>query len=341
MAANSAAVPEDRRGPITGLPSGVDYTCIKRFFLELPPWMTTLAWMTAPTAEDPAWRGFAGKTFRTVDRLLRQREAALAQRPPDEVAEAHRTVTALRAQWIHQLLDELRRRTAGSLWVVARLRRRPGPGLTRSVTHVEAWTFARTRLRLLERRTIAPAVKHWHGDRVDHLDLDVVHAALVDVIRTHARIFSVGGVGPAGVRSAALPAGPPSRGTPSRGSTTICVRSMRSGATAMDASFPRQDTIPSSCGTTSAASCASNGPISRVISPSRMSRRRFSITSGRPHRTALWASSSAQNFMGQDEEQRRDFLTSTPRVGSGTLDACIGAIPDPSVTTSRGRARAP
>src|SRR2546430_4944257 len=31
MAANSAAVPEDRRGPITGLPSGVDYTCIKRF----------------------------------------------------------------------------------------------------------------------------------------------------------------------------------------------------------------------------------------------------------------------------------------------------------------------
>src|SRR6266478_7903931 len=118
MPANSAAVPEDRRGPITGLPSGVDYTCIKRFFLELPPWMTTLAWMAAPTAEDPAWRGFAGKTFRTVDRLLRRREAALAQRPPDEFAEAHPTVTALRAQWIHQLLDELRR-TAGSLWVVA------------------------------------------------------------------------------------------------------------------------------------------------------------------------------------------------------------------------------
>src|SRR2546430_1113459 len=91
MAANSAAVPEDRRGPVTGLPSGVDYTCVKRFFLELPSWMTTLAWMAAPTAEDPAWRGFAGKTFRTVDRLLRQRETALAQKPPEEVAEAHRT----------------------------------------------------------------------------------------------------------------------------------------------------------------------------------------------------------------------------------------------------------
>src|SRR5881397_3453228 len=112
MPANSAAVPEDRRGPITGLPSGVDYACIKRFFLEMPPWMTTLAWMAAPTAEDAAWRGFAGKTFRMVDRLLRQREAALAQRPPHEVAGTHRTVTALRGQWIHQLLAELRRRTA-------------------------------------------------------------------------------------------------------------------------------------------------------------------------------------------------------------------------------------
>ena len=188
MAANSAAVPEDRRGPITGLPSGVDYTCIKRFFLELPPWMTTLAWMAAPTAEDPAWRGFAGKTFRTVDRLLRQREAALAQKPPDEVAEAHRTATALRGQWIHQLLDELPRRMAGSLWVVTRLTRGPGPALTtRSVTYVEAWTLERARLRLLKRRTIASSLKHWNGDRVDHFDLDAVHAALADVIRTHAR----------------------------------------------------------------------------------------------------------------------------------------------------------
>ena len=188
MAANSAAVPEDRRGPITGLPSGVDYTCIKRFFFELPPWMTTLAWMAAPTAEDPAWRGFAGKTFRTVDRLLRRREAALAQRPPDEVAEARRTVTALRGQWIHQLLAELPRRTAGSLWVVTRLTRDPRPGrTTRAVTHVEAWTFERTRLRLLERRTIAPALKHGHGDRVDYFDLEAVHAALADLIRTYAR----------------------------------------------------------------------------------------------------------------------------------------------------------
>src|SRR2546422_8656174 len=125
MAANSAAVPEDRRGPITGLPSGVDYTCIKRFFFELPPWMTTLAWMAAPTAEDPAWRGFAGKTFRTVDRLLRRREAALAQRPPDEVAEARRTVPALRGQWIQQGLDELRRPPAGCLWGCTPLNRNP------------------------------------------------------------------------------------------------------------------------------------------------------------------------------------------------------------------------
>jgi hypothetical protein len=144
--------------------------------------------MAAPTAEDPAWRAFAGKTFRAVDRLLRQREAALAQRPPAEAAEAHRTVTALRGQWIHQLLDELPRRTAGSLWVVTSLTRSPVPARrTRAMTHVEAWTVERKRLRLLERRTIAPAVKHWKGDRVDHFDLDAVHAALADVIRTHAR----------------------------------------------------------------------------------------------------------------------------------------------------------
>jgi len=151
-------------------------------------WITTLAWMAAPTAEAAGWHGFAGKTFRAVDRLLRQREAALAQRPPDEVAEAHRTVTALRGQWIHQLLAELPRRTAGSLWIVTRLTRDPRPRrTTRSVAHVEAWTFERTRLRLLERRTIAPAVKPWKGDRVDRFDLDAVHAALADVIRAHAR----------------------------------------------------------------------------------------------------------------------------------------------------------
>jgi len=45
------------------------------------------------------------------------------------------------------------------------------------------------RLRLLERRTIAPALKHWNGNRVDYFDLDAVHAALADLIRTYARIF--------------------------------------------------------------------------------------------------------------------------------------------------------
>src|SRR6267142_728416 len=49
-------------------PSGVDYACIKRFSLELPPWMTTLAWMAAPMAEDAEWRGFAGKSFRVAQR---------------------------------------------------------------------------------------------------------------------------------------------------------------------------------------------------------------------------------------------------------------------------------
>jgi len=83
MPANSVPVPEDRRGPITGLPSGIDYACIKRFFLMLPPWMTTLTWLAAPTAEAATWRSFAGKTFRTVDRLLCQREAALAQPTTD------------------------------------------------------------------------------------------------------------------------------------------------------------------------------------------------------------------------------------------------------------------
>jgi len=77
MAANSAAVSEDRRGPITGCHPALTTRASSAFFFELPPWMTTLAWMAAPTAEDPAWRGFAGKTFRTVDRLLRRREGGV------------------------------------------------------------------------------------------------------------------------------------------------------------------------------------------------------------------------------------------------------------------------
>jgi len=177
---------EDRRGAIASLPSNVHYACIKRFLLELPSPVTTLASMAAPTAHDAAWRAFAGKTFRTVDRLLRQREATLARRPTDE-AEARRTVTALRGQWIQQLLAELLWHTTGRLWVASSLTRGPGPTVSRSVAHVEAWTLKGKRPRLLERRTIAPTVKHWAGDSVDHYDLDAVHLAFAEVLRTYAR----------------------------------------------------------------------------------------------------------------------------------------------------------
>src|SRR5437016_5499674 len=168
MPANSVPVPENNRGLITGLPSGVNYACIKRFFLMLPPWMTTLTWMTAPTAENATWRRFAGKTFRTVDRLLCQREVALAQQPIDETEAERPMVTALRGLWIQQLLDDAQRRTTGNRWVVTRLAPAPGSASTaRSVTLVEAWTLEGRRLRLLERRTIAPTVKDWAGDRVN------------------------------------------------------------------------------------------------------------------------------------------------------------------------------
>ena len=190
MPANSIPVPEDSRGPITGLPSGVDYACIKRFFLMLPPWMITQTWMSAPTAGDATWRGFAGKTFRTVDRLLGQREAVLTQQPTDETESERTTVTALRGLWIQQLRDELQRSPTGSLWVVTRMISVPGPASrTHSVMNVEAWTFEGRRLRLLEHRTIVPTGKRWRGDRVNNFDLDAVHAALAEVLRTHARDF--------------------------------------------------------------------------------------------------------------------------------------------------------
>jgi len=187
MPADLATGIEDRRGAIAPLPSNVHYACIKRFLLELPSPMTTLPLMAAPTAHDAAWRALAGKTFRTVDRLLRQREAALAQRPIDE-SEARRTVTALRGQWIHHLLAELLWHATGRLWVATRLTRGRGPKLSmRSVAHVEVWTLKGKGPRLLERRTIVPTVKHWAGDSVDHFDLDAVHLALAEVLRTYAR----------------------------------------------------------------------------------------------------------------------------------------------------------
>jgi hypothetical protein len=184
----SESDPEAIRALIEGLPSGIDYTCIKRFFLELPPWMTTWTWMAAPMAEDPAWRSFAGKTFRTIDRLLSRRETALAQRPDDLTEKERRTIRGLRGQWVHQLLGELPFRPSGSLWVVTRRTRVQGPEpKTRSLTHIEAWTVEGTRLRLLERRTVAPEVKHWNGDTVDYFDFATVNRILADMIRTYAR----------------------------------------------------------------------------------------------------------------------------------------------------------
>src|SRR5262249_60143613 len=93
----------------------------------LPPWMTTQTWMVTPTARDATWRGFAGKTFQTVDRLLCHREAALAQQPTEETEAERRTVTALRGLWIQQLLDELRRSPAGRPWARTRMISVPGP----------------------------------------------------------------------------------------------------------------------------------------------------------------------------------------------------------------------
>jgi len=83
--------------------------------------------------------------------------------------------------------------------------------------HIEAWTFERTRLRLLERRTIAPALKHWNGNRVDSLISTPSTAALADLIRTYARdLLNQRWWDP--LAFAAPPAGwPSSRGTPSRG----------------------------------------------------------------------------------------------------------------------------
>jgi hypothetical protein len=166
---------------------GVDYTRVGCFFLELPSSMTTLTWRAAPTAEDPALRSFAGKTFRTIDRLLSQREAALAHRPDGGAEEERRAITALRGQWVHQLLDQLPFRQTGSLWVVIRRTASHGPKrTTRSVTHVEAWTLEGEGLRLVERRTIGPRVKRWTPNTVDYFDLVTVNRALADVIRTYA-----------------------------------------------------------------------------------------------------------------------------------------------------------
>src|SRR5215470_2166313 len=103
MPADLATGIEDRRGAIALLPSNVHYACIKRFLLELPFPMTMLSLMAVPMAHDAVWCALAGKTFRMVDWLLRQWEAALAQCLIDE-SEVCRTVIAFRGQWIHHLL---------------------------------------------------------------------------------------------------------------------------------------------------------------------------------------------------------------------------------------------
>jgi hypothetical protein len=284
---DSVPVPEDRRGPITGLPSGVDYACIKRFFLMLPPWMTTLTWLAAPTAEEATWRSFAGKTFRTVDRLLCQREAALAQPTTEETEAERRTVTALRGYWIQQLLDELRRSPAGSLWIGTRQIRVPGPAsTTRSVTLVEAWTLEEKRLRLLELRPIAPTAKRWAGERVNYFDPDAVHAALAEVLRTHARGLLRRRCGTRW-RSHRRPAGWP---IITRYAIPWLYDYLRPCYPVCGYRHRRQHPSPGHYPVKLRHDILSilrfERPISRTISPSRTSRRPFSITSGQPHRTA-------------------------------------------------------
>ena len=173
------------------LPPGVEYTHVKMILWSLPAPMDVLAWVVSDPNE-PIWSLFRGKTFRALDRVLRQRERQLAAAGPAADTEARTHIEMLRHYFVQHFLYAIQdwdphRKTR---WLSIRLVTPPPgtehvPGLEHPGKVLEVWTPGRPQPQLLDRVVMPPSLPPWGDPRVHYYDPVLSDRLTTEVLRQH------------------------------------------------------------------------------------------------------------------------------------------------------------
>ena len=173
------------------LPPGVEYTHVKMILWSLPTPMDVLAWV-ASDPNEPIWSFFRGKTFRALDRVLRQREGQLVAAGPAVDTEARTHIEMLRHYFVQHVLfaiqdwDPLRKiRWLSIRLVTPRPNAAQAPGLEHPGRVLEVWAPDRREPRLLDRVVMPSGLPPWGDPRVHYHDPVLFNRLTTDVVRQH------------------------------------------------------------------------------------------------------------------------------------------------------------
>lgn len=180
---------------IRRLPRGVEYTYVKMIILSLPSWLTTMTW-AAREENDPVWKAFRGKTFRTLDRALQKREGACMALQESAATEERGRLIALRDQFVQQFLGEIgtpdQHGPKNKKWILIRnvdpsrfLPQFRPPEVTRPAVLIEVWRPPRREPTLVERRIVKSQPRSMGDREVNWIEPDHVNQTCSELFRKY------------------------------------------------------------------------------------------------------------------------------------------------------------
>ncbi|HSE44811.1 MAG TPA: hypothetical protein VLA89_05740 [Gemmatimonadales bacterium] len=168
------------------LPVGVEYTHVKQIVLGLPG-VLDLPWFTTEENDALRWSRFRGKTFRLIDRVLRQEESRLLA-TPFERGRNEQVTAMLRHQFIQYFRLALQqwdpngeKRWLSTSFVATTA------DLSRRDLVIEVWEPAKGGPRVLDRVIMPPSPPPWGDIRVAYYDPWLAERLSADMCRRHFR----------------------------------------------------------------------------------------------------------------------------------------------------------
>ena len=173
------------------LPPGVDYTHVKMILWSLPAPIEVLAWV-ASDPNEPIWSLFHGKTFRSLDRVLQQRERQLVASGAAVDAEVRTHIEMLRHYFVQHFVFAIQDWDPHRQirWLSIRLVTPPPrtehlPGLEHRGRVLEVWAPALPMPELLDRVVMLPGTPPWGDPAVTYYDPVLTDRLTADVLRRH------------------------------------------------------------------------------------------------------------------------------------------------------------
>jgi len=183
----SAADPtRDEPAVIGRLPAGVEYTHVKQIVLGLPGVLDVLPWFTSEENGALDWSRFRGKTFRSLDRALRQEEQRLLAAASEERGRKEQVTAMLRHQFIQYFRLALQqwdpngeKRWLSTSFVATTA------DLSRRDLVIEVWEPAKSGPRVLDRAVMPPGPPPWGDIRVAYYDPWLADRLCAEICRHH------------------------------------------------------------------------------------------------------------------------------------------------------------